>query len=145
MELIERARVIAVAAHAGQMDKAGKPYIEHPLAVAEKLRGEREKIVALLHDVVEDSPVTLEDIRQAGFGEEVVAALECITKRAGEAYGEYLARVMSNPIARSVKLADLAHNMDLSRFETMTERDWQRHRKYEHAVAVLTGKQNDIP
>ena len=136
--LLERAKNIAMQAHAGQTDKAGRPYIEHPLAVAEKVHGELAKTVALLHDVIEDSPVTLADIRAAGFGEGVIAALDCITKREGEAYDTYLSRVKGNPTARAVKLADLSHNMDLTRIAHMTEADWQRHRKYQHAAAVLS-------
>jgi len=128
---------IAENAHANQIDKAGQPYINHPIAVANKLNGDTEKIVALLHDVVEDSATTLEDIHKAGFGDYIVKALDCITKRKGEAYDDYLLRVKNNDIAKMVKLADLSHNMDMSRLPSVTDKDLERLKKYEYAVSVL--------
>ena len=136
--LLKCAMQIAENAHANQIDKAGQPYINHPIAVANKLNGEIEKIVALLHDVVEDSATTLEDIRKAGFDEYVVKALDCITKRKGEAYDDYLLRVKNNDIAKMVKLADLSHNMDMSRLPSLTDKDLERLKKYEYAVSVLS-------
>ena len=138
--LLKLARRIAMTAHVNQTDKAGQPYINHPIAVADKVGGETEKIVALLHDVVEDTAFTLDDIHNAGFGEDVIAALDCITKRDGEPYADYLSRVAGNKIARAVKLADLAHNMDISRLPILTEKDLKRLKKYEYAVAMLTVK-----
>jgi len=136
--LLKCAMQIAENAHANQIDKAGQPYINHPIAVANKLNGEIEKIVALLHDVVEDSATTLEDIRKAGFDEYVVKALDCITKRKGESYDDYLLRVKNNDIAKMVKLADLSHNMDMSRLPSLTDKDLERLKKYEYAVSVLS-------
>ena len=136
--LLELAGQIAAKAHAGQTDKGGQPYINHPTAVAGMVSSETEKIVALLHDVVEDSTITLDDIRDAGFNMEVVTALDCLTKRTGEAYEEYLSRVAGNDIARAVKLADLTHNMDTSRLPDLSEQDLKRLKKYKYAVATLS-------
>jgi (p)ppGpp synthase/HD superfamily hydrolase len=114
---------IAQKAHAGQKDKTGADYILHPLAVAESiaffewnLQCEQKRIAAMLHDVVEDSPVTLDDLRTAGISEEVVAAVDCLTKRDGETLDAYFARIRPNHIAHQVKVYDMKHNMDVSRW-----------------------------
>ncbi|HHY67315.1 MAG TPA: HD domain-containing protein [Alicyclobacillus sp.] len=128
---------IAEQAHAGQTDKGGRPYIEHPLAVADMVDGCKEKIVALLHDVCEDSGITPEDLRDAGFDDDVIAAVRAITKMKGERYNTYLARVAANPIARAVKIADLRHNCDLSRIPNPGPKDFARVKRYEAAIRTL--------
>ncbi len=123
----------------GKTDKGGKPYIEHLLFVANKMKSEEEKIVGLLHDIVEDiEGITLETLKQMGYSENIVKAVDAMTKRKGEDYEEYLKRVKQNPIARKVKLADLEHNMDLSRIENPTEKDYERiEKKYKKALKIL--------
>ncbi|MDR3071912.1 MAG: HD domain-containing protein [Clostridiales Family XIII bacterium] len=134
---IELAMQIATKAHEGQFDKGGKPYINHPIAVFEMVEGEDAKMVALLHDVIEDSETTLDDLRAAGFSENIVSAVDCLTKRDEEVYENYLVRVRKNHIARDVKRADLIHNMDTSRLTEVTEDDLKRFQKYSNAVSVL--------
>ncbi len=134
---LDQAIKIAVDAHAGQKDKAGKPYILHPLRVMLKLQGETERIVAVLHDVVEDSDWTLEGLRDEGFPAEVLEALDCLTRRENETYEAFVKRASTNPIARVVKIADLQDNMDLGRIDKPAERDLARVRKYQKALRLL--------
>ena len=138
MLLYQQALAIAKDAHKGQVDKAGVDYIQHPLFVASLVEGELAKTVALLHDVVEDSDWTLEDLRKEGLPEEVVQAVGIITKKRNENYEEYILRVKQNPLARQVKLADLQHNSDLSRLANVTDRDRKRVEKYQQAIAYLS-------
>ena len=135
--MLNEAEVLATAAHAGQFDKAGKPYIFHPCTVAAMVKTEEEKTVAWLHDVVEDTPVTLDELRGHGFPEPVVAAVDVLTKRSGMEYGEYIRRVKQNPLALTVKIADMTHNMDLSRIPYPTAKDYARCEKYSRAIADL--------
>lgn len=135
----EKALAFAEKAHAGQADKAGRPYILHPVAVAEMLPGDIQKTVALLHDVVEDTPVTLEALVAAGFPAEVVAAVALLTRRPGQDYTAYIEGIRANPLATAVKIADLRHNMDLSRLPRPTPEDLARREKYRRALALLTG------
>lgn len=137
MVLYQQALAIARDAHKGQVDKAGVAYIQHPLFVASLVEGELAKTVALLHDVVEDSDWTLEDLRKEGLPEEVVQAVGILTKKRNENYEEYILRVKQNPLARQVKLADLKHNSDLSRLANVTDRDRKRVAKYQKAIAYL--------
>ncbi|RRD32944.1 GTP pyrophosphokinase [Streptococcus sp. OH4692_COT-348] len=125
-------------AHEGQYDKAGVVYIKHPLFVASLVDMQEEKAVALLHDVLEDSPYTAEELILAGLPETVVTAVQVLTKKKGQDYQQYLELVKSNPIARCVKLADLKHNSDLSRLATITEKDLERFEKYKKAIAYLS-------
>ena len=138
MLLYQQALAIAKDAHKGQVDKAGVDYIQHPLFVASWVEGELAKTVALLHDVVEDSDWTLEDLRKEGLPEEVVQAVGIITKKRNENYEEYILRVKQNPLARQVKLADLKHNSDLSRLANVTDRDRKRVAKYQKAISFLS-------
>src|SRR5262249_31181412 len=115
MATLEKALQIAAQAHARQKDKEGLPYILHPLRVLNGVEGEEAQIVAILHDVVEDTSVTLADLRQAGFSETVLAAVQCVTHGKDEPYAEYVVRCKANDIARQVKLADLQDNARLSR------------------------------
>ena len=119
-------------------DKGGNPYIEHLVAVANKMESETEKIVALLHDIVEDiDEITITTLKSMGYSEEIISAVDSITKRKGEKYIEYLKRVKQNPIATKVKLADLEHNMDLSRLKKITSKDKKRLEKYKFAKNFL--------
>lgn len=138
MLLYQQALAIAEDAHKGQVYKAGVDYIQHPLFVASLVEGELAKTVALLHDVVEDSDWTLEDLRMEGLPEEVVQAVGILTKNRDESYEEYLMHVKQNPLARQVKLADLHHNSDLSRLANVTDRDRKRVAKYQKAIAYLS-------
>lgn len=138
MLLYQQALAIAKDAHKGQVDKAGVAYIQHPLFVASLVEGELAKTVALLHDVVEDSDWTLEDLRKEGLPEEVVQAVGILTKKRNENYEEYILRVKQNPLARQVKLADLHHNSDLSRLANVTDRDRKRVAKYQKAISFLS-------
>ena len=139
MSTLERAIEIAAAAHAGQIDKAGHPYILHPLRVMLRVSTEHERISAVLHDVVEDTPVTFEQLAHEGFPQVVLLAIEALTKRPGESRLQAAERAAANPIARVVKLADNAENMDLSRIAAPTEKDFARLREYEQVRALLLG------
>jgi len=134
MSTLEKAIALAVKAHAGQTDKAGQPYILHPLRVMFRLAGETAQIVGVLHDVVEDSEVTFDDLRAMGFAEEVIAALDGVTRRNDETYAEFVARSAQNPVSLQVKRADLEDNMDVRRLPPdPTDRDLQRLRRYRRA------------
>ena len=135
--LIEKAKRIAYEAHQGQADKAGEPYILHPLHVAEQMVQEDEIIVALLHDVVEDSGVTLRDLRTQGFPHHVVDALSLLTHQEGVDYFDYIKIIKSNPLATTVKLADLRHNSDLSRLKAVDDAARRRAIKYRRAIDLL--------
>lgn len=137
MATLERAIEIAAKAHAGQVDKAGQPYVLHPLRMMLAVTAPEARIAAVLHDVVEDTAVTLEELRGEGFPEAVLEAVEALTKRDGEDYEAFIRRVAPNAIAREVKLADLRDNSDLSRIAEPTERDRERIRKYQRAIAYL--------
>ncbi len=115
MSTILKALEIACKAHEGQFDKAGKPYIQHPVRVALYCETEDEKIVALLHDVIEDTSVTISDLRAEGFSEKILDAIEHLTKIEGENYQDFIQRVAENNLATKVKIQDLTDNMDLSR------------------------------
>lgn len=137
MSTLERAIAIAAEAHAGVKDKAGAPYILHPLRVMLKVGDTPSRIVAVLHDVVEDSDWTLEDLRKEGFSKAVVDGVSSVTKRAGETYEAFVARASRNRIGRRVKLADLEDNCDLGRIRKPTARDHERIRKYRRAIARI--------
>lgn len=135
--LSEKAIHIAVRAHHGQRDKAGQPYISHPLRVMLQMTTDLERIVAVLHDVVEDTPVTLARLKRAGFPQAVLDAVDCLTKREGESYDQSIQRAKSNAIARQVKLADLEDNLDLRRLPHVTEADQRRLEKYRRSREEL--------
>ncbi|HXS68623.1 MAG TPA: GTP pyrophosphokinase [Candidatus Polarisedimenticolia bacterium] len=130
MSNLERAIAIAVEAHAGQKDRNGASYILHPLRVMARVQSDDEKIVAILHDVVEDTDWTFDDLRQEGFSAELIAALDCVTKREGEAYEDFVKRSASNALAKRVKIADLEDNMDIRRHEVLEPKDLERFNKY---------------
>ena len=137
MPTIERAIEIAATAHAGQRDKAGQPYILHPLRVMLRVDGEHEQMAAVLHDVVEDTSITIDDLAREGFPIEVLRAIAALTKLPGETRLEAAARAAADPVARKVKLADNAENMDLSRIPNPTEKDYARCREYEEVRELL--------
>lgn len=131
MATVERAIAIAAEAHTGQVDKAGQPYILHPLRVMLAQASDAARIVGVLHDVVEDTGYSLEDLRQEGFGNEVLEALEAVTHRGEETYEEFIQRSASaGSIARSVKYADLLDNCDLTRITEPRQKDYDRIAKY---------------
>lgn len=139
MNALERAIAIAVTAHAGQTDKAGQPYILHPLRVMLAMRNADERIVAVLHDVVEDCPTwTFARLLEERFSEQVIDALRSVTKLAeNEDYDAFIDRALANPIGWRVKLADLRDNADLTRLTAPTERDLARVEKYRRAIARI--------
>jgi (p)ppGpp synthase/HD superfamily hydrolase len=137
MSTLERAIQIAVQAHMGQKDKGGEPYILHPLRIMFKMHTDLERMVAVLHDVVEDSEWTLDHLRDEGFPDRVLAAVDCLTHRSNESYEDFIERVQVNILARTVKIADLQDNLDASRIPELTDKDIERIRKYQKALNVL--------
>lgn len=135
---LEDAILFAAQKHRGQRDKGGAPYILHPLRLMARMSTDTERMVAVLHDVVEDCGVTLEDLRGAGYPEAVVAALDRLTRRESESYEEFIARVQPDPLARRVKLADLEDNMDLRRLPEVRDKDVERYQRYLRAWRQLT-------
>ncbi|MBJ6761061.1 GTP pyrophosphokinase [Myxococcaceae bacterium JPH2] len=137
MPTLEDAISLATAAHRGQRDKAGQPYILHPLRVMFRVHSDLERTVAVLHDVVEDTPYTPEKLRELGYGEDVLSALDCLTRRKSESYEAFIERLRPHPLARRVKLADLEDNMDVRRLSAVTEKDLERLARYRAAWSRL--------
>lgn len=135
--MLEKAIEIAVEAHRGQIDKAGKEYILHPMRVMLRGRNDTEMIVGILHDVIEDTPITIDMLRLEGFSEDILTAIECVTKRRGESYGTFIDRVLTNPLATQVKLYDMEDNMNRDRIPYPTPKDEARFRKYEKYHKVI--------
>ena len=134
---LERAIEIAARTHAGQVDKGGAPYILHPLRVMLRVAPGAQQIVAVLHDVVEDSDVTFEDLEREGFSAEVINGLRAVTKVEGESYEDFVARAALDPVGKKVKLADLMENSDLSRIAEPSQKDLERVEKYGRAIRYL--------
>ena len=128
---------LCFAAHKDQQDKSGMPYVFHPFHLAEQMQTEETTIVALLHDVVEDTDYTLEDLAAMGFDPVVIEALTLLTHDANVPYMDYVRAIRENPVAKAVKLADLQHNSDLSRLDTVDEKALARREKYLKAMALL--------
>ena len=146
MSTLAHAIAIAAEAHEGQLDKVGEPYILHPLRMMLRLSTPEERVVAVLHDVVEDCPGwTLERLRARGFAEAVVEAVDALTRRVeeGESYEAFVLRAAANPLARRVKLADLEDNSDLSRISDPTPADFERIEKYRRAIAAIRALRDD--
>lgn len=139
MPTVERAIVLAAEAHAGQTDKAGAPYILHLLRVMLEQETEEAMMAAVLHDLVEDTNYTFEDLKAQGFTERVVEALRHVTKHDDETYSEFVTRAGSHLTARTVKIADLKDNMDVTRLDTIGDEDVERLAKYLRAHRRLTG------
>ena len=137
MSTLARAIALAAEAHVDQREKSGSPYILHPLRIMLRMETEPEMIVAILHDVVEDTPWTFDRLRQEGFSEEILAALDCVTRRSTETYAEFVERARDNPVARKVKLADLEDNMDVRRLPTISDKSLERLKRYHEAWRSL--------
>lgn len=138
--MTKKAMQLAFDAHKEQKDRSGLPYIYHPIHLAEQMDTEQSVCAALLHDVVEDSDMTLEDLRNAGFTEEIVAAVELLTHRPGVPYLEYIERLRQSPLATKVKLADLRHNADLSRMDIIDSAAREQEELHRQAIELLTRK-----
>ncbi len=137
MSTLERAVTIAAEAHAGQVDKAGAPYLLHPLRLMLQMEGPEERIVAVLHDVVEDSDWSLVRLVEEGFSKVVIEAIDSVTRRPGEDYEKFILRTSRNLIGRRVKLADLRDNCNLSRIGKPSENDFRRIDRYKYAIGFL--------
>ena len=135
--MTKKALKLCFTAHKDQIDKSDMPYVFHPFHLAEQMQDEETTIVALLHDVVEDTDYTLDDLRAMGFSEEILAAISLMTHAEGVPYMDYVAAIKPNRIARVVKLADLRHNSDMTRLAVVTPRDEERAQKYRRAIAFL--------
>ena len=136
-----KALSICYEAHKDALDKSGAPYVFHPFHLAEQMQDELTTVVALLHDVVEDTNYTFEMLREEGFGDDVLEALRLLTRtediRTEEEYLAYVARIRANPAARAVKIADLTHNADLTRLAVIKDKDIMRAAKYQKAIMLL--------
>lgn len=135
--MTKKAMKLCYTAHRDQVDKSGVPYVFHPIHLAEQMEDEDTTIVALLHDVVEDTPVTFADLAEMGFSRQVIEAIQAMTHPEGVPYMEYVAGIRNNPIARRVKLADLRHNSDLRRLDQPDETALARVEKYRAAIELL--------
>ena len=135
--MTKKALQLCFKAHKDQTDKSGMPYVFHPFHLAEQMKDEATTVVALLHDVVEDTEITIDDLQKMGFSQEVLEAIALMTHNDEVPYMEYVARIKTNPIARAVKLADLKHNSDMTRLESITPYDKERAKKYKRAIRLL--------
>ena len=142
--LTKRALKLCFAAHRDQTDKSGLPYVFHPFHLAEQMPDELTTVVALLHDVVEDTPYTLEDLARLGFPQKVLSTLARLTHDPSVPYLDYVAALKEDPIARQVKLADLRHNSDLTRLDHVDEKARQRAEKYAAAIRLLEEPDGDL-
>ena len=142
--LTKKALQLCFDAHKDQVDKSGMPYVFHPFHIAEQMQTEETVVVALLHDVVEDTDYTIDDLRAMGFPESVTQALTLMTHKDGVPYLEYVAAIKGNPIATAVKLADLRHNSDLSRLDAVDDKALRRVEKYKKAVTLLTAEDVEV-
>lgn len=135
--MTKKALKLCFNAHKDQLDKSGLPYVFHPFHLADQMNDENTTIVALLHDIVEDTDYTLKDLCEMGFNEEVLGAIELMTHGDDVPYMDYVAKIKENPIAKKVKLADLRHNSDITRLDTITQKDLDRAEKYKKAILLL--------
>lgn len=136
---LNRAIAIAAMAHDGQFDRAGKPYILHPISVMLRMDTDEERIVAVLHDTIEDTNITIDELREEGYSEEILAALELLSKESDDVpYMPFIERIKTNALATKVKLGDLAENMRTDRSPITKESDLIRMKKYQEAVDYLT-------
>lgn len=135
--LLKKALAIATKAHEGQTDKAGVPYILHPICVSNRCRTDEERIVAILHDTIEDTNVTPDYLLSEGFPKNIVEAVLSVTRNEGESYEDFVIRSKQNPIGRQVKIHDLEDNMDITRLQSLSEKDLERLNKYLKAYRVL--------
>ncbi len=138
-KLTRKAMIIAYEAHKNQVDKSGVPYIYHPIHVAEQMDTENECIIALLHDVVEDTNVTFKQLEEV-FSKEIIDILKLLTKKKEIDYYEYINKIKENAVARKAKIADIKHNLDRSRLDVITDKDIKREEKYKKALSILMSK-----
>ena len=138
MANLEDAILLATQAHRGQRDKNGSPYILHPIRVMCRVRTEIEKMIAVLHDVVEDTPTSLQDLINDGYPPQVVEAIDALSHRPGESYAAFIERLKPNPLARRVKIADIEDNIDPRRLSVLHEKDFERLKRYRQAWEILT-------
>ena len=143
MPSLEDAIQLALEAHRGRKDRYGQPYILHVLRVMHQMPDDDTRLVALMHDVIEDSAYTLSDLRHAGYPPRVIAGVDAMTRREDESYEEYIERLVLDPLARRVKAADLEDNMDLRRVVEFAEEDYERMKRYRRAWARVTGQSTD--
>ena len=136
-ELREKAMQIAIKVHNGQVDKGGNDYINHPIRVSENCSLDDDKIVALLHDTIEDGDITAEYLIMQGFPHDIVDAVLSVSRNKDEGYFDFILRCKANPIGRRVKIADLKDNMDITRLNELTEKDINRLKKYHKAYKML--------
>lgn len=136
-DMTKKAMKLCFEAHKEQVDKSGLPYVFHPFHVAEQMQDEVTTTVALLHDVVEDTDYTLKDLSEMGFPQAVTDALSLLTHDKSVGYSDYVSLIKSNPVARAVKIADLKHNSDLSRLDSISEEDLIRAEKYRRSLSIL--------
>ena len=142
--LTKQALKLCYEAHRDQTDKSGAPYVFHPFHLAEQMTTEETVLAALLHDVVEDAPYTVADLKEMGYPKSVTDALALLTHDERVPYLEYIAAIKENPIARAVKLADLRHNSDLTRLDVIDEKALARREKYRQAIALLLGQSGEV-
>ena len=138
--MTKKALKLCFETHKEQLDKSNMPYVFHPFHLAEQMKDEATTIVALLHDVVEDSDCTLDDLKSMGFSQEVLEAIALMTHDPAVDYMDYVRQISTNALAKKVKLADLSHNSDLSRLDHITEFDLTRQKKYLEAIKILSGE-----
>lgn len=138
MSTLQRAIEIAVEAHKDQKDKADMPYILHPLRLMFQMKTDNEKIAAVLHDVVEDSNWTVVDLKKENFNNEVIEAVNLLTRDDNDSYDEFIKKAASSPLSKAVKIADIKDNMDLNRISNLTEKDLSRIKKYHRVLKLLT-------
>lgn len=137
IELREKAMQIAINVHREQVDKAGMPYINHPIRVERRCSRQEDRLVALLHDTIEDGDIASEYLLLVGFSQEVVDAVLSVSRKRGEDYFEFIQRCKANSIGRRVKICDLEDNMDITRLNQLTEKDIERLKKYHKAYKIL--------
>jgi (p)ppGpp synthase/HD superfamily hydrolase len=135
---IEDAIELALEAHRGQVDRGGQPYILHPLRIMTKLDTDTERMIGVLHDVIEDTDISLDDLRKMGYPDVIVDALDALSRREGETYEAFIQRIKPNPLAVRVKLQDLLDNMDIRRSALLQEGDLERLQRYQNAWWELT-------
>lgn len=137
--MTKKALKLSFEAHQNQVDKSGMPYVFHPFHLAEQMEDENTTIVALLHDVVEDTDIGFDDLYKMGFSQTVIEALKLLTHDDNEPYEDYINRIKKNEIAKAVKLADLRHNSDLTRLDNVDEKALKRAEKYKKSINTLLG------
>lgn len=135
--------ILAAEGHDGQVDKGGNPYIMHPLRLATKCNTDDERIVAILHDIVEDTDITVDDLITLEYPQHLAFAVDCLTRRDGETYMNFIARIKNNDLATKIKILDIKDNMDLSRIPFPSKEDESRLKRYEKALRILENKEGD--